>query len=142
MPRPVRLTFAVLCVILFWTALLGLLALSDSPGVAFGMGLGVLKGLVLIWAVWAGQRLAWYWLRVVGTIAVVFLTVTTILAWHAGPSSGDLVSHGLGLFYGVMKAVGLYLVVTSLGTAEARAYFGIGSPARRSLLLAEVQRDT
>ncbi len=119
MPLSIRIAFAVFVIILALTAGLGAYAWShDLPGVP-GAVFGLAKGVLLLWGIWIAHRLAWHWLRIVGSIAVVFLTMATLLQLKAGPP------YEWSVVYSALKTAGLCIMLVALSRPSAKEYFGM-----------------
>jgi hypothetical protein len=109
---------------------LGLLALLQDPTsilrVAVSLGLGIL----ILWGMIVGHRLAWQWGRILGIIAAVLLTIGAVSAF-AGAGAAN-VPAGAGLLLGsilLLQAACLYTIFFALGQSSARHHFNLRCPS-------------
>ena len=133
MPASVIAAVAALAVSLSAEFALRALAMTRDPTsvtLAYTTLASTAVGLLILWGMIVGNRLAWQWGRLLGVLAAIVLTIVTLAAFSEVRKANSLTpALILGVGFPLLEAVCLYTIFFALGRPSAKRYFRLECPS-------------
>jgi hypothetical protein len=131
MPTSIYLTIAALVLLLAINFAAVAVAVNSVQGPAALVRLGVSAGLgmLILWGVIVGNRLAWQWGRFLGLLAGLLLLLAGIFVFTGGPAGVPPAARILAGGILLAQAICVYTIFFSLGRPSAREHFRLRCPS-------------
>jgi len=131
-PTSITLVIAALVVMIAGNLFLGLVVvlLTQDPATLARVAVSLGLGLLVLWGMIVGHRLAWQWGRILGIIGAVLSTIGGVAAfvWIDAAREPVWTRILLGSVL-LVQAVCLYIIFFALGLSSARGHFNLRCPS-------------
>ncbi|MER3415598.1 MAG: hypothetical protein C4297_05225 [Gemmataceae bacterium] len=129
-PKSVRIAITALVVMIALDMLRGILLALMGEKLA-EVAIAVTLGLLIVWGMIGGHRLAWQWGRIVGILGAIWYTFGLGVAIFFGKPAEliPLWQRFLSIIVGTVLALCLYVIFFALGRPSARQYFRLRCPS-------------
>jgi hypothetical protein len=130
MPTSVVVSITALVVMLGLNLVLGAIALLHDPTSIVRVAVSLGLGLLILWGMVVGHRLAWQWGRILGILAAVLLTIVGVITFVGTeatqvPAWARFLTGSMVL----LQAACLYTIFFSLGQSSAKHHFNLRCPS-------------